>query len=143
MVTINSIKKGIVIDHITAGLGVKIFEYLKLNRADFTVALIMNAPSVKVGKKDIIKIENELHVDLTVLGLIDPNITINIIEDEIITRKIKLEIPTRVENVLICKNPRCVTSVEEYVPHVFHLVDYDNREYRCEYCDDIVRFKDI
>jgi Aspartate carbamoyltransferase, regulatory subunit len=90
MVTINSIKKGIVIDHITAGLGVEIFNYLNLNGADFTVALIMNAPSVKVGRKDIIKIENELHIDLTVLGLIDPNITINIIEDEVITKnKIK------------------------------------------------------
>lgn len=143
MVTINSIKKGIVIDHITAGLGVEIFNYLNLNGADFTVALIMNAPSTKVGRKDIIKIENELHIDLTVLGLIDPNITINIIEDEIITKKIKLEIPTRVENVLKCKNPRCITSVEEYIPHVFHLVNYENREYRCEYCDDIVKFKEV
>ncbi len=143
MVTINSIKRGIVIDHITAGLGVKIFNYLKLNGAEFTVALIMNAPSVKIGKKDIIKIENELHIDLTMLGLIDPNITVNIIEDEIITTKIKLEIPVRVENVIKCRNPRCVTSVEEYVPHIFHLVDYEKREYRCEYCDDIVRFEDI
>lgn len=143
MVTINSIKRGIVIDHITAGLGIKIFNYLKLTGADFSVALIMNAPSVKIGKKDIIKIENELHIDLTVLGLIDPNITINVIEDEIITQKIKLEIPTKVENVIKCKNPRCVTSVEDYVPHIFHLVDYEKREYRCEYCDDIVRFEDI
>lgn len=143
MVTINSIKRGIVIDHITAGFGVKIFNYLKLNGAEFTVALIMNAPSVKIGKKDIIKIENELHIDLTMLGLIDPNITVNMIEDEIITTKIKLEIPVRVENVIKCRNPRCVTSVEEYVPHIFHLVDYEKREYRCEYCDDIVRFEDI
>ena len=104
MISINSIKKGIVIDHISAGLGIEIFEYLKLQGADYTVALIMNAPSKKTGKKDIIKIENELHIDLRVLGLIDPNITINIIENENITKKIKLEIPTKVENVIFCKN---------------------------------------
>lgn len=143
MVTINSIKRGIVIDHITAGLGVKIFNYLRLEKADFSVALIMNAPSSKRGRKDIIKIENELFIDLKVLGLIDPNITINIIEQERIIDKIKLELPEKVENVIMCKNPRCVTSVEKSVPHVFHLVSRENREYRCEYCDDVRKFEDL
>jgi aspartate carbamoyltransferase regulatory subunit len=143
MVTINSIKKGIVIDHIRAGLGIKIFNYLKLDKADFTVALIMNAPSTKRGRKDIIKIENELDIDFTVLGLLDPSITVNVIEDEVITKKHKLEIPKRVENVIKCKNPRCVTSIEKYIPHIFHLVDSENGEYRCEYCDDIAKLSDI
>ena len=137
MVTINSIKKGIVIDHISAGLGIKIFNYLKLDNAQFTVALIMNAPSTKGGKKDIIKIENELDIDYRVLGLIDPSITINVIENEVITKKVKLEMPKTVENVIICRNPRCITSVEKYIPHVFHLIDEAKGEYKCEYCDDI------
>lgn len=143
MVTINSIKKGIVIDHIRAGLGVKIFNHLKLDKANYTVALIMNAPSVKNGKKDIIKIENELDIDYTVLGLIDPSITINIIEDEVITQKLKLELPEKVENAIKCKNPRCVTSVEKYITHVFHLVDSDKGEYRCEYCDEIAKLSEV
>ncbi|OPJ60309.1 aspartate carbamoyltransferase regulatory subunit [Clostridium oryzae] len=143
MVTINSIKKGLVIDHIGAGLGIKIFKYLKLDDAEFTVALIMNAPSYKIGKKDIIKIENEIHLDYKVLGLIDPNITINVIENEVITNKIKLSLPEKVKNVIKCKNPRCVTSVEKYIPHIFHLVNEEKREYRCEYCDDIERFEEI
>lgn len=143
MVNINSIKRGIVIDHISAGLGVKIFNYLKLDNANFTVALIMNAPSIKVGKKDIIKIENELDIDYRVLGLIDPSITINIIENEVITRKLNLEMPKKVENVIMCKNPRCITSVEKYVPHVFHLLDETTGEYRCEYCDDISKLSEL
>ncbi|MBU5591934.1 aspartate carbamoyltransferase regulatory subunit [Clostridium sp. MSJ-4] len=143
MVTINSIKKGIVIDHISAGFGIKIFNYLSLDKANFAVALIMNAPSVKMGKKDIIKIENELDIDYTVLGLLDPSITIDIIENETITRKLKLELPNKVENIIECKNPRCVTSVEKYIPHIFHLVDKEKGEYRCEYCDEISKFSGI
>lgn len=136
MLTINSIKKGIVIDHIKAGYGIKIFNYLGLDRADFTVALIMNAPSEKLGRKDIIKIENAIDIDYTVLGLIDHNITINIINDEAIKEKIKLKLPEKVEDVIKCKNPRCVTSIEKYVPHVFYLVDEIKGEYRCQYCDE-------
>jgi aspartate carbamoyltransferase regulatory subunit len=143
MVTINSIKRGLVIDHISAGLGIEIFNYLKLDKANFTVALIMNAPSTKRGMKDIIKIENELDIDYTVLGLLDPSITINVIEDEVITEKVKLQLPEKVENVIKCKNPRCVTSIEKYVPHVFHIVDADKREYRCEYCDEIAKLAEI
>ena len=143
MVTINSIKKGIVIDHIKAGHGVKIFNYLGLDKADFTVALIMNAPSVKLGKKDIIKIENVIDIDYTVLGLIDPDITIDIIDCECIKEKIKLKLPDRVENVIKCKNPRCVTAMESYVPHVFTLFNESKGEYKCQYCDEIYTLLEV
>lgn len=143
MVTINSIKKGIVIDHIKAGYGMKIFNYLGLNKADFTVALIMNAPSSKVGKKDMIKIENAIDIDFTVLGLIDPNITINIIENEEISEKIKLRLPEAVENIIECKNPRCVTSIEKYIPHIFYLVSEKEGKYKCKYCDEIYTLEEI
>jgi aspartate carbamoyltransferase regulatory subunit len=143
MLTINSIKNGIVIDHINAGMGMKIFNHLHLDKVDFTVALIMNAVSSKIGKKDIIKIENAIDFDFTVLGLLDPNVTINIIENEIITRKVKLELPEKVENVIKCKNPRCITSIEKYVPHIFYLVNEATGEYRCQYCDEIYRLSDM
>ena len=116
MVSINSIRKGIVIDHIKAGLGMKIFKYLGLDNANYTVALIMNAPSSKLNRKDMIKIENELDIDYTVLGILDPSITIDIIEDEKIVKKLKLQLPLNVENIIKCKNPRCITSVENYIP---------------------------
>lgn len=143
MLTVNSIKNGIVIDHIKAGLGIKIFNDLGLDKADFAVALIMNADSTKLKKKDIIKIENKMDIDLTILGLIDPNITVDIIEKEVIREKIKLSLPHKVENIIKCKNPRCITSVEKYVPHVFHLVDHAKGEYRCEYCDEIYKVSEI
>jgi len=139
MLRINSIKNGLVIDHIKAGLGIKIFNYLGLDKADYTVALIMNADSKKLGKKDIIKIETKMDLDYTVLGFIDPNITIDVIENSAIREKIKLSLPDRVENVMQCKNPRCITSVEKYIPHVFYLVDHSKGEYRCTYCDEIYR----
>lgn len=137
MLTINSIKNGIVIDHITAGLGIKIFNYLGLNKADYSVALIMNVQSDKLSKKDIIKIENEINIDLTKLALICPNVTINIIEEEVITEKLKLNLPERVQDVIKCKNPRCITSVESSAAHSFYLVDKQKGQYRCEYCDEI------
>ncbi|HEY5575869.1 MAG TPA: aspartate carbamoyltransferase regulatory subunit [Clostridiaceae bacterium] len=143
MLRINSIKNGIVIDHIGAGLGIKIFQYLGLDKADYTVALIMNVESKKLGKKDIIKIENELDLDYTVLGLIDPNITVDIIKENVIREKIKLSLPEKVENVMKCKNPRCITSVEKYIPNIFHLVDHSAGEYRCTYCDEIYRVSDL
>ena len=142
MLTINSIKNGIVIDHIKAGYGMKIFEYLGLDKADYTVALIMNAPSEKIGRKDIIKIENAIDIDYTALGLIEPNATINIIENEKIKEKINLKLSERVENIIKCKNPRCVTSIENYIPHVFYLVDEEKGEYRCKYCDEIYKVHD-
>ncbi|MCL1851329.1 MAG: aspartate carbamoyltransferase regulatory subunit [Bacteroidetes bacterium] len=138
MLQITSIDKGIVIDHIPAGFGIKLFHYLKLDKADYTVALIINADSKKMGKKDIIKINNEIDLDVDFLGLINPNITINVIEKGTIVRKVKLKVPEKVVNVIQCKNPRCVTSIEGYADHVFHLVDPEKRSYRCEYCDDIV-----
>jgi len=143
MLTINSIKDGIVIDHIKAGLGIKIFNYLGLDKADFRVALIMNANSSKLQKKDMIKIENEIDIDYTVLGFIDPNITIDIIQNEIKVKKINPKLPTRVENVIRCKNPRCITSVEQYVPKIFYLVDETKGEYRCKYCDEIISRNNI
>jgi len=137
MLTITSIKKGIVIDHIKAGTGIKIFHNLNLDKADYKVALIMNVPSKKMGKKDIIKIENEIDIDYAVLGLIDPNITVNIIEDEKITEKRNLQLPERVINIIKCKNPRCITSVEKYVNHEFYLSNKSKGEYRCIYCDEV------
>lgn len=137
MLTINSIKKGIVIDHIKAGSGIKIFNYLELDKADFAVALIMNAESSKLGRKDIIKIENASHIDYTVLGFIDPNITINIIENEVIKEKVKLKLPKQIKNVIKCRNPRCITSSESNIDHIFYLADEKKGEYRCMYCDEL------
>ncbi len=137
MLYIDSIRKGIVIDHINVGCGLKIFKYLELDKADFTVALIMNAPSKKYGRKDMIKIENTIGIDLTMLGFIDPNITVNIIGDEKIKEKINLSLPMRVENIIKCKNPRCVTSSEGNIVHRFVLIDEEKGIYKCEYCDHI------
>ncbi|NLY84902.1 MAG: aspartate carbamoyltransferase regulatory subunit [Tissierellia bacterium] len=137
MLNINSITKGIVIDHIKPGYGIKIFEYLKLDKANFTVALIMNATSRKYGRKDMIKIENVIDLDLTMLGFIDPNITINIIEDEKIVEKINLSLPEKVEGIIKCKNPRCITSEEKGIIHKFVLLDENKGIYKCEYCDQI------
>ncbi|HAG43877.1 MAG TPA: aspartate carbamoyltransferase regulatory subunit [Clostridium sp.] len=137
MLTINSIKNGIVIDHIKAGGGIKIFNYLGLDKAEYRVALIMNAESEKLGKKDIIKIENVINIDYAILGLMDKGITIDIIKNENISKKISLKLPERVENVIKCKNPRCITSIEPYLNHVHYLVNEKTKEYRCKYCDDI------
>jgi aspartate carbamoyltransferase regulatory subunit len=137
MLNIAQIKSGIVIDHIKAGQGIRIFNWLGLDRSPYTVAFVVNACSVRMGKKDIIKIDNTITIDLAILGLIDPNITVNIIENETITRKIKLRLPEKVENILRCKNPRCVTFTEKYIPHIFTLEDADKGTYRCEYCDEL------
>jgi aspartate carbamoyltransferase regulatory subunit len=137
MLNIDKIKNGIVIDHIRAGQGIRIFNWLGLDKAPYTVAFVVNANSKVIGKKDIIKIDNAITINFDALGLIDPNITVNVIEDQKITRKIKLQLPERVENVLICKNPRCITSTEKYTPHIFHLENAKLQTYRCEYCDDI------
>lgn len=143
MLIINSIEKGIVIDHITRGLGAKILSYLDIDTDKYTIAFIMNAESKKHGKKDVIKIKDvtETDIDLTNLGLIDPTATVNVIENHNVIRKIKLSLPKTIENVIKCKNPRCVTSVERNAVHVFHLIDEETQEYRCEYCDDIVSMK--
>jgi aspartate carbamoyltransferase regulatory subunit len=138
MLNIAKIKNGIVIDHIKAGQGLRIFNWLGLGKAPYNVAFVVNASSRHMGKKDIIKIDNTIAINYELLGLIDPNITVNIIENEIITEKIKLQLPERVQDILVCKNPRCVTSSEAYVPHIFHLEDAARGTYRCEYCDEII-----
>lgn len=139
MLNVNTIKDGLVIDHISAGTGPKIFSWLGLDKANYSVALIMNVPSNLHGKKDIIKIDNIINIDYSVLGFIDPDITVNIIKDERIARKITVSLPERVENIIQCKNPRCVTTTENYIAQVFCLVDKKRAEYRCEYCDELYR----
>lgn len=139
MLEITSIKNGIVIDHIEVGKGVKIFNYLELDRNYNSVALIINVDSGKLGKKDIIKIENCEKLDYMVLGLLSPTITICEVKNEIIVNKVKPILPKRVENVIRCNNPSCITGIEDYVPHSFILVDMENGRYRCEYCDTIRR----
>ncbi len=136
---IQKIRNGLVIDHIRAGTGLRIFNWLKLDRVPFSVALIMNVSSNHMGTKDIIKIDNLIDIDYSVLGFIDPNITVNVVEDEHVSRKITLTLPERVENVIKCKNPRCITSAEAGIPHVFLLVDRKRAEYSCEYCDELYR----
>jgi aspartate carbamoyltransferase regulatory subunit len=137
VLNIEKVKNGIVIDHIKAGQGIRIFNWLGLDKVPYTVAFVVNANSRIMGKKDIIKIDTSISINFDVLGLIDPNITVNVIENQVITRKIKLQLPDKVENVLICKNPRCITSTEKYIPHTFHLENSDLQTYRCEYCDEI------
>ena len=134
---VKSIANGVVIDHVRAGSGLKLLEYLNVDMSRDTVALLMNVTSRKHGRKDIIKLENVESVDLDVLGLVDNSATVIHIKNSEIVEKVKLSFPKKVKNVIACKNPRCVTSVEA-VPHVFHLAD-DTGRYRCEYCDNIVR----
>lgn len=132
---ISGLKQGIVIDHIQAGGAMKIYEYLNLEKLDCTVAIIKNAKSNKMGKKDIIKIEGPLDMDLNVLGVLDHKLTINVIEDNKIVAKKKLELPEIVTDIIKCKNPRCITSVEQELPHSFKLTDRTKRIYRCIYCE--------
>jgi aspartate carbamoyltransferase regulatory subunit len=143
MLNIAKIRNGVVIDHIKAGEGIRIFNWLGLDKKQCMVAFLVNAESQRMGRKDIIKIDSTMDINFDVLGLIDPNITVDVIEDSKVVRKIKLTLPTRVENVLICKNPRCITSTEKYIPHIFHLVDPIAETYRCEYCDEIRSAEDF
>ena len=137
MLNIDKIRNGIVIDHIKAGHGIRIFNWLGLYKTPHTVAFVVNASSRRLGRKDIIKIDNTIDINFDILGLIDPHITVNVIENEKITEKINLKLPEMVENVILCKNPRCITSTEKYIPHIFYLENPHERTYRCEYCDDI------
>ena len=133
---VDSLQKGLVIDHIQAGKSMEIYRFLDLDRLDCSVAIIKNARSGKSGKKDIIKIEDKIDVDLDVLGFIDPNITVNVVEGGRITRKRKLQLPAQVTNVAKCKSPRCITSIEQELPHIFKLSEEgDRRVYRCIYCE--------
>lgn len=132
---IDSIKNGIVLDHIKAGKSMEIYKYLGLDKLDCSVAIIKNVPSNKMGKKDIIKIADNLDLNLDVLGYIDPDITVCYIQDSVIVEKKHLELPERITNIIRCKNPRCITSVERELDHVFKLTDRENRIYRCLYCE--------
>ena len=132
---VGQIKDGIVLDHITAGNGMNIYNVLKLSELDCTVALIKNADSLKMGKKDIIKIGTLLDLDLDVLGYLDPGITVNIVRDGKVAERRKLELPQRVVGVIKCKNPRCITSVEREIVHEFKLTDREKKVYRCIYCE--------
>ncbi|MBR6533044.1 MAG: aspartate carbamoyltransferase regulatory subunit [Clostridia bacterium] len=133
--TIDEIKNGIVIDHITAGLGIKIYTLLKLDHLECSVALIKNAPSRKMGKKDIIKIDADIELNTDILGYIDPDITVNIIKNGKNIEKKRIELPEKLTNVITCKNPRCISTTEQELPQIFKLTDKENRVYRCLYCE--------
>ena len=138
MLNIDSLERGLVIDHIEAGKSMEIYKFLKLDKLDCSVAIIKNARSKKTGKKDIIKIEDQMDIDLDVLGFIDPNITVNVIDGGKIVEKRHLTMPKQVVNVVRCKNPRCITSIEQELPQVFNVVEGAGREhpvYRCAYCE--------
>lgn len=132
---IDSIKNGIVIDHITAGKGMELYQLLNLDSLECSVALIKNVNSKKMGKKDIIKIDSDININMDILGYVDPNVTIDIIKDGVLAEKRKIELPKTLKNVLFCKNPRCITTTEQEIEHIFKLTDEKNRVYRCIYCE--------
>ena len=131
----STVRTGIVIDHITAGRAMRIYELLGLERSDGSVALIKNVSSGKMGKKDIIKISTHLDIDLDILGYLDPGITVNIIHDGEVVEQRTLALPERVVGVIKCKNPRCITSIEQEIVHEFKLTDPVKKVYRCIYCE--------
>ena len=140
MLTISGIQEGFVLDHIQAGMSLRIYHDLKLDKLDCTVALIKNARSNKMGKKDIIKVECPVEaLDLDILGFIDHNITVNVIKGDHIVEKKILTLPSEVKNVIKCKNPRCITSVDQQLDHVFVLTDPEEIVYRCQYCEEKYR----
>ena len=132
---IDSIHNGIVLDHIKAGKCMELYRLLGLEKLDCSVAIIKNAPSKKQGRKDIIKIDSEMDLDLNILGFIDPEITVNYIQDGVLVEKKHLTLPDTIRDVLRCKNPRCITSVEQELPHVFKLTNPLKATYRCVYCE--------
>ena len=135
MLKIDSITRGLVLDHITAGRSMSIYHDLRLGELDSCVAIIKNVKSVKMGKKDIIKIEDRIDIDMDALGYIDPHITVNIVENGVITGKQQLRLPPTLTNVIRCKNPRCITSTEPGIAHIFDRADPKKRVYRCRYCE--------
>ena len=134
-VNIDSIQNGVVLDHIQAGKSMDIYKYLDLDRLDCSVAIIKNARSARMGKKDIIKIDSPMEVDLDVLGYIDSNITVNIIRDGVRVEKKHLELPAKLTNIIHCRNPRCITAEEPQLDAIFLLSDREKHVYRCAYCD--------
>ena len=131
----STVRTGIVIDHITSGLAMRLYELLDLERIDGSVAIIKNVASGKMGKKDIIKIDTERELDLDIIGYVDPGATVNVIRDGKLLEKKTLELPGELRDVIRCKNPRCITTVEQELSHVFRLTDKQNRVYRCMYCE--------
>lgn len=132
---IDSIVNGVVIDHITAGSGMKLYELLNLDSLDASVAIIKNVSSKKMGKKDIIKIDADIPVDFDVIGYVNPNATVNIIKNGNLVEKRSIDMPQVLTNVIKCKNPRCITSCEQELDHIFKLTDEDGKVYRCIYCE--------
>lgn len=132
---IDPIKNGIVIDHIKVGKGKEIYDFLELDKLNCPIALIQNVPSKKTERKDIIKIDEIIDIDVNVLGYMTPEATVSIIKNGEIVDKRKIEIPQLLKNVIKCKNPRCITSVEQGIEHSFKLVDKENKIYRCIYCE--------
>ena len=140
MLNIGAIKEGFVLDHIKAGKAMTIYHDLRLDKLDCTVAIIKNAQSNKMGRKDIIKVECSIdYLDLDVLGFIDHNITVNVIKDEKIIEKRALKLPKQVVDVIKCHNPRCITSIEQGLHHIFVLTDEKTETYRCKYCEEAAR----
>ena len=136
MLNISGIDNGYVIDHIKAGKSMDIYNYLKLGQLDCQLAIIKNASSSKMGKKDIIKVQGEMNLDLDILGFVDNHITVNVIRDGKIVEKKNPRLPEKVTNVIRCKNPRCITSVERGLPQIFRLTDRHTKTYRCIYCEE-------
>ena len=137
MLNVGALNEGFVLDHIEAGKSMTIYHYLHLDKLDCTVAIIKNAVSNKMGRKDIIKVECPIDMlNLDILGFIDHNITINIIKDGKIVEKKDLSLPKKIVNVIKCKNPRCITSIEQELDHIFILTDPEKEVYRCKYCEE-------
>ncbi len=137
MLNVGKIEEGFVLDHIKAGKSLAIYHHLQLDKLDCTVAIIKNARSNKLGKKDILKVECDIDMlDLDVLAFIDHNITVNVIKDGRIVSKKELQLPREIHNVIHCKNPRCITSIEQGLPHIFVLADEEKEIYRCKYCEE-------
>lgn len=132
---VNPIKDGVVLDHITAGKAMEIYSALKLDKLECQVAIILNALSMKMGRKDILKICEPIDIDLDVLGYIDPGTTVNIIRDGEVVEQKMLELPNRLTNIIRCSNPRCITSTEQELPQIFKLTNRERGEYRCLYCE--------
>lgn len=132
---IGQIKNGIVLDHITAGKGMMLYNFLGLDKLECQVALIKNAESVKMGRKDIIKIDKVIDINFDALGYLDPGVTVNIIKDGKLAKRESTDTPEKIVNVIKCKNPRCITTVEQELPHIFVLKDKERRIYRCLYCE--------
>ncbi|MBR0373871.1 MAG: aspartate carbamoyltransferase regulatory subunit [Mogibacterium sp.] len=138
---LDGVTTGTVLDHIQAGKGWEIYNLLKLDKEECTVAIIQRVDSTKYGKKDIIKIDGDTDIDLDILGYFDTRITVNKIRDGVLEKKVKLKLPERLVGVLECRNPRCITSVEKGIPHEFRLADREKKRYRCLYCDTVYKEK--